>query len=103
MRAAQCTFATIIAFVAVLYLSNAAPATAQTFDNSGNGTLKGAYFVRQVITADLDTNTSAIGRAISLTGIMTFDGQGGYSFAGQKMDTNAGSTAGSYSVSGTYE
>ncbi len=43
-----------------------------TFDTSGNGKLNGDYFVRQVLTTDLDANTSAIGRAISLTGIMTF-------------------------------
>jgi uncharacterized protein (TIGR03437 family) len=74
------------------------PAFAQTFDTSGNGTLKGDYFVRQVLVMNLDQNTSAIGRAVSLTGIMTFDGNGGYTFSGQMMDSKTGATQ-AYSVS----
>lgn len=77
------------------------PLAAQSFDNSGNATLKGDYFVRQVVLTNLDQNTSAVGRAISLTGTMTFDGNGNYTFSGQKMDTQAGS-AQSYSTSGQY-
>jgi uncharacterized protein (TIGR03437 family) len=81
----------------------AIPAAAQTFDTSGNGKLKGDYFVRQVVTTNLDPNTSAIGRAISLTGIMTFDGKGNYKFAGQELDTKAGSSAVAFNASGTYQ
>ena len=40
------------------------PAAAQTFDTSGNSKLNGEYFVRQVVTTDLNTITSAIGRAM---------------------------------------
>lgn len=86
----------------MLYLSVTVPAGAQTFDTSGNGKLNGEYFVRQVVTADLDPATSAIGRAVSLTGTMTFDGKGKYAFTGQMMDTKSGSTAKPYTVSGTY-
>ena len=75
---------------------------AQTFDTSGNSMLKGDYFVRQIVTANLDPNTSAIGRAFSLTGVMTFDGHGKYTFAGQMLDTQAGATAKPYSTSGVY-
>ena len=89
-------------FVAVVYFSLTVPARTQTFDSSGNGNLKGDYFVRQVITADLDPMTSSIGRAFSLTGVMTFDGQGNYSFTGQMMDTQSGSTAKPYTASGVY-
>jgi uncharacterized protein (TIGR03437 family) len=73
---------------------------AQTFDTSGDSGVSGPYFVRHVLTADLDQETSAIGRATSLTGIMTFNGSGSYSFSGQMMDTQTGSSA--YTVSGTY-
>ncbi|HEX5228989.1 MAG TPA: hypothetical protein VFW44_14825 [Bryobacteraceae bacterium] len=58
--------------------------------------------MRQVLTGDLDDFTGAIGRAVSVTGTMTFDGKGGYSFNGQMMDTKAGSAAKPYSTSGTY-
>ena len=77
--------------------------TAQTFDSSATGTVKGAYFVRQVLTIP-DANTSAILRAVSLIGTMTFDGAGNYSFTGQLMDSQSGnaqafSTTGGYAVS----
>jgi uncharacterized protein (TIGR03437 family) len=79
------------------------PGTAQSFDTSATGTVKGAYFVRQVLTIP-DANTSAILRAVSLIGTMTFDGMGGYTFTGQLMDSKAGnaqafSTTGGYGVS----
>ena len=67
------------------------PMAAQSFDTSGNATLKGDYFVRQVLVTNLDQVTSAVGRAISLIGTMTFDGNGSYKFSGQLMDTQAGS------------
>ena len=51
-------------------------ASAQSFDNSGTANLSGDYFVRQVLLANLDQNTSAVGRALSIVGIMTFDGAG---------------------------
>ena len=73
---------------------------AQIFDTGGNETLKGDYFVRQVSTGDLDTLTGAIGRGFSLTGVITFDGQGNYSFAGQLLDTQAGTAARPFSYTG---
>jgi len=91
-------------FSAALVLAVAcfASANAQNFDNSGNGTLTGTYFVRQVLTAKLDPNTSAIGRAVSIVGNMTFDGKGNYSFTGQMVDTSVSTSAAPYTVSGTY-
>ena len=77
-------------------------AFAQNFDNSANSSLKGAYAVRQVLLSGLDQNTSAIGEARSIIGIMTFDGNGNYTFTGQLCDTNSNSTAQTYSTSGTY-
>jgi uncharacterized protein (TIGR03437 family) len=94
----------ILAFIFILCAALAIPAAAQTFDTSGNGKLNGDYFVRQVVTTNLATNNSAIGRAIGILGIMTFNGQvpGQYTFAGQKLDTQAGDSAVPYSTTGSY-
>jgi uncharacterized protein (TIGR03437 family) len=72
-----------------------------SFDTSGNSTLKGAYFVRQILTL-VDGTTSAITRAVGLVGTMTFDGNGNYSFTGQELDSAKGSTPSSFNASGTY-
>src|ERR1035438_10128376 len=78
-------------------------AMAQTgFDSSANASLKGPYFVRQVLMADFNYNTGAVSRAISITGTMTFDGNGNYTFTGQKADSTAGSTAQAFTASGIY-
>lgn len=90
----------ITAYVALLCGLFCLAVEAQVFDTSGNGSLTGDYFVRQVVTANLDPSTSAIGRGFSLTGVMTFDGAGTYSFAGQLMDTQKGTTARKFSTSG---
>ncbi|HYL34377.1 MAG TPA: hypothetical protein VEV17_00540 [Bryobacteraceae bacterium] len=89
-------------FLTVLSLGFAPSMAAQNFDTSGNATLQGPYFVRQVLLANLDPNTSAIGRAISLTGIMTFDGNGNFSFSGQVMDTKSPGGPQAYAISGQY-
>ena len=73
----------------------------QSFDNSANNTLNGAYFVRHILTT-VDGNTGAITRAVSLTGTMTFDGNGNYKFAGQELDSTVGTTAAAYSTTGNY-
>jgi uncharacterized protein (TIGR03437 family) len=86
----------------ILCAGVAIPAAAQDFDTSGNNKLNGDYFVRQVVTTNLDPNTSAIGRAISIIGIMNFDGNGNYAFNGQMLDTNVGGSAVAYSVNGSY-
>ncbi len=80
----------------------AVPASAQTFDTSGNNKLNGDYFVRQVITTNLNTSTSAIGQAYSITGIMTFNGQGNYTFQGQLLDSMKTGGATAFSTGGTY-
>jgi uncharacterized protein (TIGR03437 family) len=95
-------FTGLLIWMSGLCAGLAVPAAAQNFDTSGNGKLNGDYFVRQVLTTDLDANTSAIGRAISLTGIMTFDGQGNYTFAGQMTDNQAATAGVPYSTSGFY-
>jgi uncharacterized protein (TIGR03437 family) len=87
----------------VMFRARGARAVAprQTFDNSGNSMLKGTYFVRQVSTM-LDPSTSDIDQAVSLTGTMTFDGNGNYTFTGQELDSTVGSTAVAYTTTGTY-
>ena len=46
--------------------------------------------------------TSAIGYATSLTGTMTFDGAGQYTFTGQLTDTRAGASQSIYNTQGGY-
>ena len=68
-------------------------ASAQSFDNSGDGNLFGDYFVREVMLSNVDQKTSAVGRARSVVGIITFDGEGSYSFSGSLMDSSTGQQA----------
>ncbi len=88
--------------IGVVLCASAGAQTAPVFDNSGNGTLNGAYFMRQVLTV-VDPGSGAITRAIAITGTMTFDGKGGYNFTGQEVDSTTGSTAAAWTVTnGTY-
>lgn len=92
-------------FTRILMLAMLAAATAagQTydFDNSANATLKGQYFVREVVLLNLDA-AGGIGEAIGAIGIATFDGAGNYTFSGQIADSASTSGSGSASSSGTY-
>ena len=93
-----------LCYVAILCAFGGISVCAQNqVDASGNGFLKGPYFVRQVLLANINQTTSAVGRAVSLTGTMTFDGNGNYTFTGQKTDTQSGGTAQNYSTSGMYK
>lgn len=78
-------------------------AAAQSFDSSADGNLFGDYFVREVMLSNVDQSTSAAGRARSIVGTITFDGQGNYTFSGTLMDTAAGQPATVTSQHGTYE
>ena len=62
---------------------------AQTFDTSNNGALKGDYFVREVMIVG-QSNNGAITSAKSTIGKVTFDGKGGYQFAGPNGATATG-------------
>jgi uncharacterized protein (TIGR03437 family) len=81
----------------------AAAATAQIydFDNSANATLKGKYFVREVVLLNLSA-TGGIGEALGATGIATFDGAGNYTFSGQIADSASTTGTSGASSSGTY-
>jgi uncharacterized protein (TIGR03437 family) len=73
----------------------AASASAQSFDNSADGNLFGAYFVREVMLS--------VGRARSILGTVTFDGQGNYTFSGTLMDTSSGQASTIAGLHGTYQ
>src|SRR5579871_828595 len=77
-------------------------ASAQTFDNSADSSLSGNYFLREVLLSNFDANGN-FSRARSLSGTMTFDGKGNYSFAGLLIDSaqSSGQATG-FSTSGTY-
>jgi len=62
-----------------------------SFDNSGNGMLNGQYYVRLLSTSVQATGTMT--GANSVSGVMTFDGNGKYSFSGQNFDSSSGQTA----------
>ncbi len=78
-----------------LVLLSAATLPAALFSNSS---LTGKYFARHVeFTTDTANNVTD---ARSIIGVITFDGNGNYSFTGQQAVGTA--SAASYSVSGTY-
>lgn len=78
-------------------------ASAQSFDKSADGNLFGDYFVREVMLSNVDQKTSAVGRARSIAGTITFDGQGNYMFSGTLMDSSSGQTSTITGQIGTYD
>jgi uncharacterized protein (TIGR03437 family) len=76
-----------------------ATASAQNPDTSGNASLKGAYFVREVMmTGAADGSVASAGSAV---GVATFDGNGNYTFTGQGTSLASGPNS-ALSVTGTY-
>jgi uncharacterized protein (TIGR03437 family) len=72
------------------------------FDTSGDGLLKGAYYMRQVLYIVGD-QTGDIGEAMNVQGTITFDGSGSYTFTGSLLDSASSSkTPVTYSATGTY-
>src|ERR1700680_1251044 len=86
--------------LAIFWMTIIASVTAQNFDNSANGKLTGDYFVRQVLLSGVSAQ-GAIGRAQSIVGTATFDGNGNYTFTGQIADSQMAAPQ-SYSTSGKY-
>ncbi|HLJ45815.1 MAG TPA: hypothetical protein VKU01_07405 [Bryobacteraceae bacterium] len=70
--------------------------------DTAKSVLNGNYFVREVLLSDYDYATGQPSRARSITGLVTFDGQGAYAFTGVLMDTLAGGQAQNYTSSGQY-
>ncbi len=74
---------------------------AQTWDTSGNNLLQGTYYFREVLWLIADS-AGNMGRAISIYGTISFDGNGRYTISGaQVMDSNAGVPQ-NFSIGGTY-
>ena len=86
----------------LVIIAGIAASAQPSFDTSANGRLTGAYFVRELLLNEIDQTTGAVGRAQSLTGIMTFNGAGSYSFTGQIMDSNTGQSAAINGQTGQY-
>src|SRR5271156_2118019 len=57
------------------------------FDNSGDGLLNGAYYMRQVFYYYVPGQTNDLGATINVQGIITFNGTGSYTFSGSVLDT----------------
>jgi uncharacterized protein (TIGR03437 family) len=75
-------------------------ASAQNFDNSGNGLLKGTYYFREAvwIVGDQSGNLEHAG---SVYGNIVFDGNGNYSLSGANLAVDGGAPT-AYAQSGTY-
>jgi uncharacterized protein (TIGR03437 family) len=76
--------------------------SAQTVDSSANSTLKGTYYLRQLLVSNINPSTGVIGRGRSLSGTATFDGSGTYSVTGTLLDSLVATSAQPFSFSGYY-
>ncbi len=76
-----------------------AAAAGQNPDHSGNASLKGDYFVREVLMTG--NGGGSITAAASVIGVATFDGNGNYTFKGQGTSLASGPNT-NVSLSGTY-
>ena len=97
---------TLFKFAGVLCLFSAA-ASAQSWDSSGNGMLKGSYYFREVFYAVGD-GYGDLSEAVAVYGSITFNGAGTYTMQASVFDSSVGaqqtlnitSTApGTYSIS----
>jgi uncharacterized protein (TIGR03437 family) len=86
--------------IALIASCAAACASAQNFDNSGNATLKGDYFLREVLMTG--PGDGSVTTASSVIGVATFDGNGNYTFKGQGATLAAGLNS-AVSLTGTYQ
>jgi uncharacterized protein (TIGR03437 family) len=91
---------TVGLYALLLLLAPASAAFGQNFDTSGNGMLKGAYFVRELLLAG--PSGPSVSKAVSIVGTVTFDGNGGYTFNGQQT-IRGGATNTALSLNGTYK
>jgi len=71
------------------------------FDKSGNGLLKGAYNFRHVAWQVGTDMTGNLGKAVSIYGAITFDGNGNYSINGSAWDSRTPSIQ-PFTATGTY-
>lgn len=90
-------FTKVILFPLILVSS----AVAQNFDTSNNGALHGDYFVREVLIAG-ENQDGTITSAMSAIGVLTFDGNGNYTFNGSGAGNAAMREIMHTASSGTY-
>jgi len=76
-------------------------AMGQTWDNTGNGLLKGTYYFRQVLWF-LGDDAGDLGRAISVYGNITFDGNGTYSITNTQVFDSSFGNPQNFTGTGTY-
>jgi len=76
-------------------------AVGQSFDASANSALDGPYFLRELLLSDF-TGSGDFARARSLSGTITFDGNGSYSFSGQLADSASSLPPQNYTTTGRY-
>src|SRR4051812_20408468 len=78
--------------------------TTPTFDNSGNGMLKGTYYFREVFYLLSGDSAGDLGRAIALYGNVTFSGTGTYAMTAPTVfDSNgSGFPQALQTINGTY-
>jgi uncharacterized protein (TIGR03437 family) len=74
----------------LLFAAAAGAQSLQSWDGTGNGLLKGAFFFRYVIWV-VGNNRGDLSRALSLRGTITFDGNGNYALTCQVTDSQQGS------------
>ncbi|MGA3097646.1 MAG: hypothetical protein ABSF25_14420 [Bryobacteraceae bacterium] len=80
-----------LAPIALLLLAAAAgPASAQSWDTSGNGLLNGTYYFREVFYLASGDAYGDLGQAISVFGNITFSGAGTYTLSCNVADSNLG-------------
>ena len=84
----------------VLLFAIAWQASAQTWDTSGNGMLKGTYYFRQVICL-VSYQNGQLGEGTAIYGTIAFSGTGTYTVNATVVDSGQGSGA-LQQVSGTY-
>jgi uncharacterized protein (TIGR03437 family) len=86
----------------LLFLAVAWPATAQSWDTSGNKLLSGTYYFRQVMWLGEADAYNDLEEAIAIYGTITFNGNGSYSLTTATAIDAAEGTSGAITGSGTY-
>lgn len=86
----------------LLLLSTAAGLSAQTWDTSGNGMLKGTYYFRQVIYVLSSAGDGTLADAATLYGTVAFSGTGTYTMNVTLADASNGQLQNGTINNGTY-
>ena len=85
----------------LLALGVMSPGFGQSWDNSGNGLLKGTYYFRHVVWL-IGDQQGDLGDALTLYNTISFDGNGNYTITGGTVYDAANEGSTTFSSSGTY-